>query len=150
MPCGAPMVRAALSDDGPILTTERLVPVAEVKLSKVAVVAPKLVTPLTNKLVEVALVDDTLVKKALVEVMEVTLKLVGEKLAAERIPLTYKLVVVAPIPRTDSPPITVVETLVPPSWIPPKEAPVPIKMVDEPIPVPMFTVLDVPIPRESV
>ncbi len=119
------MVRAALSDDGPILTTERLVPVAEVK-----VVLARLVKRETFKLVVEALPE-----------------LRVPRLVA---PDTFKLVVVAPIPTTVKPPTTVVLTLVPPSWIPPKEAPVPIKMVDEPIPVPMFTVLDVPIPRESV
>ena len=64
VPSEAPIVRAAEADDGLILTMERLVPVAEVKAK-----IPTLVDPETNKLVEVALVEETDVKKALVEVM---------------------------------------------------------------------------------
>ena len=65
-------------------------------------------------MVEVAPVELTLAKKALVEVRLVTLKVAGEKLAAVRFPLTYKLVVLAPLPATKIPPLMIVVTPAPP------------------------------------
>ena len=104
VPFGAPMVRVPESEAGPIRITDRLVPVAEVK-----VVLPRLVRPLTFKLVEVTEVPTAVVKvKAparlvraetyrLVVVTLVVEILAGEKLVAARL-VKKPLVLVTDVP----------------------------------------------------
>ena len=60
------------------------------------------------------------------------------------------MVVVTPIPTILRPPMIVVETLVPPIWIPPAVPPVPIAIVVVPVPVAMLTVDEVPMPTATV
>ena len=80
----------------------------------------------------------------------VLVKLVPLALVNDNNVPTFKLVLVAPIPRTVKPPMTVVLTLVPPIWIPPKAAPVPMLMVVVPMPVPRLRVVVVPTPILTV
>ena len=126
MPCGAPIVRVPASPvPGPKVVTARFVPVALVK-----VIAARPLIPETDRLVEVTL--EIVVRPRLVR------------------PVALKFVVVTPLPTIVRPPIMVVETLVPPIWIPPVVPPVPIETVVVPEPVAIFTVLDVPMPIATV
>lgn len=65
-------------------------------------------------------------------------------------PLTFKLVEVAPIPVTSSPPLILVKTPEAPIEMVPVAPPVPMLIVVVPGPVPRLMVDDVPIPRLSV
>ena len=86
----------------------------------------------------------------LVEVMLVAERVAGANEAAAKIPETYKLVEVAPIPTMVRPPKMVVETPVAPIRTPPKAPPVPMAMVVVPGPVPILMVEEVPMPKERV
>lgn len=81
----------------------------------------------------------------------VIVPVVAVRVARLAIPVTLRFVEVAPIPAIVRPPSIVVVTFVEPMWIPPRALrPVPIEIVVVPGPVPIFTVLEVPIPRDSV
>ena len=96
------------------------------------------------------MVVEALVAKKLVEVMEVAERLAGLKVPAVKTPLTFKLVVVAPMPITSSPPLILVKTPAAPIEMVPVAPPVPRLIVVVPGPVPRLMVEEVPIPRLSV
>ena len=86
----------------------------------------------------------------MVEVTLVAMRSVTVVPAKLVVPEIFKLVEVTPIPTTVKPPIMVVDTPVAPIWMPPAAPPVPMAIVVVPGPVAIFTVDDVPMPRDRV